>query len=98
MTPQDEYELGVSGGWGTPGDHLTGPIPRLRPATDSAAPTRLSADPMADTAAEDPAGSPNPDPIARLVPPDPVIQTVVTQPDSAPGDTDTSRGDSPTDG
>lgn len=34
-TPQDEYDLGVSGGWGTPGDHLTGPIPtipRRRPA------------------------------------------------------------------
>lgn len=29
--PQDEYDLGVSGGWGTPGQHLTGPIPKLRP-------------------------------------------------------------------
>lgn len=28
-TPQDEYDLGVSGGWGTPGDHLTGPIPTI---------------------------------------------------------------------
>lgn len=31
---QADYDAGNSGGWGGPGDHLTGPIPKIRPASE----------------------------------------------------------------
>jgi hypothetical protein len=34
--PDAAYELADSGGWGTPGEHLTGPIPTLRRAEPDA--------------------------------------------------------------
>lgn len=61
FTPQSEYDLGLSGGWGTPGEHLTGPIPKLRrspaPASQAPKPTPQSPDPTPESA-EPPGGSP----------------------------------------
>lgn len=55
-TSQDAYDNADSGGWGVPGQLLTGPIPKLRPEADQRPAADAEAEPEAhaETSHRDP--------------------------------------------